>query len=69
MLLSQSDNSSLRLPERPYLIHNFHFLVLPGSADYPIDKKAKARMYTYQSILNFANGRDSPSTQQQEELL
>ncbi|KAH3705364.1 hypothetical protein DPMN_080434 [Dreissena polymorpha] len=69
VLLSQSDNSSLRLPERPYLIHNFHFLVLPGSAGYPMDSKAKANMYTYQSLLDIANGRDSSSTQQQEELL
>ncbi|KAH3705345.1 hypothetical protein DPMN_080414 [Dreissena polymorpha] len=64
MLLSQSDNSSLRLPERPYLIHNFYFLVLPGSAGYPMDSKAKANMYTYQSLLDIANGRDSSSTQQ-----
>ncbi|KAH3826195.1 hypothetical protein DPMN_128091 [Dreissena polymorpha] len=59
MFLTQGErHSSPLLPERPFLIHNFHFRLLPGSAGFPLDNKAKARIYTYQSLLDIANGKD-----------
>ncbi|KAH3741266.1 hypothetical protein DPMN_047988 [Dreissena polymorpha] len=70
MSLTQTENnSSLLLPERSFLIHNFHFLVLPGSAGFPLDNKAKARLYTYQSLLDIANGKDQSPLANQTGLL
>ncbi|KAH3695094.1 hypothetical protein DPMN_082548 [Dreissena polymorpha] len=48
MSLTQGErHSSILLPERSFLIHSFHFLMLPGSAGFPLENKAKARIYTY----------------------
>ncbi|KAH3862437.1 hypothetical protein DPMN_025404 [Dreissena polymorpha] len=70
MSLTQTENnSSLLLPEGSFLIHNFHFLVLPGSACFPLDNKAKARLYTYQSLLDIANGKDQSPFANQTDLL
>ncbi|KAH3755739.1 hypothetical protein DPMN_190438 [Dreissena polymorpha] len=70
MSLTQTENDSLLLlPERSFLIHNFHFLVLTGSAVFPMDNKAKARLYTYQSLLDIANGKDQSPFANQTDLL
>ncbi|KAH3727886.1 hypothetical protein DPMN_053832 [Dreissena polymorpha] len=60
MSLTQGErHSSLLLPERSFLIHSFHFLVLPGSAGFSLDNKAKARIYTYQSLLSIPLSKNS----------
>ncbi|KAH3719750.1 hypothetical protein DPMN_062621 [Dreissena polymorpha] len=61
MSLTQGEqHSSLLLPERSFLIHSFYFLVLSGSVDFPLDNMSKARIYTYQSLLDIAMERTSP---------
>ncbi|KAH3708010.1 hypothetical protein DPMN_067449 [Dreissena polymorpha] len=70
MSLTQGEqHSSLLFPERSFLIHSFHFLVLPGSTGFPLDNKSKARIYTYQSLLDIANGKDQSPFTHQEDLL
>ncbi|KAH3778283.1 hypothetical protein DPMN_179738 [Dreissena polymorpha] len=70
MSITQGEqHSSLFLPERSFLIHSFHFLVLPGSAGFPLDNKPKARIYTCQSLVDIANGKDQSPFTHQDDLL
>ncbi|KAH3727878.1 hypothetical protein DPMN_053824 [Dreissena polymorpha] len=70
MSLTQGERHySLLFPERSFLIHSFHFLVLPGSAGFPLNNKARARIYTYQSLLDIANGKNQSPFTHQEDLL
>jgi hypothetical protein len=70
MTISHISNPSECLSkDRFTLVHEFNFLVLPGSGPYKTDIKSKARIYNYQAVLNIATGKDRSTISQQVEFL